>query len=135
MSFARRDFTESLVRVDIDPSQIERVLWAWGVGHEDGDESGYGSWGGGFLMRLRDGRYAYLSGWCDYTGWGCQDGADVQYVDHEPSLAELRAIPRDDEFDDDEGPWLPHPDTAIEPEPVDLNRWLAAGAPSEEIRG
>jgi hypothetical protein len=22
------------------------------------------------VMRLADGRYAYLTAWCDYTGWG-----------------------------------------------------------------
>jgi len=24
--------------------------------------------------KLRDGRYFYLEAWCDYTGWGCQEG-------------------------------------------------------------
>ena len=25
-----------------------------------------------------------VTGWCDYTGWGCQDGADVEWLDAEP---------------------------------------------------
>jgi hypothetical protein len=29
------------------------------------------SWVG--VFRLRDGRYLYLTAWCDYTGWGCQE--------------------------------------------------------------
>ena len=32
------------------------------------------TWTGGFVLKLKDGRFAYLTGWCDYTGWGCQDG-------------------------------------------------------------
>ena len=30
------------------------------------------------VVRLRDGRWAAIEGWNDYTGWGCQDGADVR---------------------------------------------------------
>lgn len=26
--------------------------------------------------RLRDGRWFRVSAWCDYTGWGCQEGGD-----------------------------------------------------------
>ena len=26
------------------------------------------------LFRLKDSRYAFITAWCDYTGWGCQDG-------------------------------------------------------------
>jgi len=29
------------------------------------------------LATLRDGRFAFISAWCDYTGWGCQDGGRV----------------------------------------------------------
>lgn len=29
------------------------------------------------LVTLRDGRFAFISAWCDYTGWGCQDGGRV----------------------------------------------------------
>lgn len=30
------------------------------------------------LFRLKDGRWGLLTGWNDYTGWGCQDGADLK---------------------------------------------------------
>lgn len=36
-------------------------------GYNDGD-----SWTG--VFRLKDGRYGYLTAWCDYTGWDCQAG-------------------------------------------------------------
>lgn len=32
------------------------------------------------LFRLHDGRYALLTGWCDTTGWGCQDGGSINYA-------------------------------------------------------
>lgn len=29
------------------------------------------------ILRLRDGRWASVQAWNDYTGWGCQDGSTV----------------------------------------------------------
>lgn len=28
-----------------------------------------------YILEMKDGSYIYLTGWCDYTGWGCQDGS------------------------------------------------------------
>jgi hypothetical protein len=33
------------------------------------------------ILRLRDGRWASVSAWNDYTGWGCQDGSNVAIGD------------------------------------------------------
>ena len=33
------------------------------------------------VFRLKDGRFAFLAAWCDYTGWGCQDGGDIYFAD------------------------------------------------------
>ncbi len=33
------------------------------------------------IARLKDGRWIGLDAWNDYTGWGCQDGADVYFGD------------------------------------------------------
>jgi hypothetical protein len=41
---------------------VEHVV-ATAEGEGDGE-----SWVG--IFRLRDGRYAYVTAWCDYTGWG-----------------------------------------------------------------
>ena len=27
-------------------------------------------WAGGFVVEMKNGRYALSRGWCDYTGWG-----------------------------------------------------------------
>lgn len=104
------------------------MIAAWGggdgMGANDGMKPGWAEdgatdWSGGFLLRLKDGRYAYVWGWCDYTGWGCQDGAYVRYYDSEPRLVSLafHSVAEHDSkpFDWDESP-------------ADLNRWLAHGA-------
>lgn len=110
--YTSEDFSESLDCVGIQPHQIERVVAAWGKNEDDGSQ-----WAGGFLLKFRDGRIAYVTGWCDYTGWGCQDGAEVYYYDSRPDQ-----VP---------GPYgIDH--LLISPEwgedPVDLNRWIRGHA-------
>ena len=61
--YTRYDFSESIGVTGFDASTIKKVLKAWG--HSPG-----GEWEGGFLLELVDGTYAYIGGWCDYTGWG-----------------------------------------------------------------
>ena len=49
-----------------------------------------------WLIWCQDGSYAYATGWCDYTGWGCQSGGEINYY---PSLAEaIQAIPNTDDY-------------------------------------
>jgi hypothetical protein len=76
MSYAAYDFSESLNRVGIAPSDVAKVHWAWGA--DDGGGS-YSDQYFGFVIEMKDGRIGYLTGWCDTTGWGCQDGADVAW--------------------------------------------------------
>jgi hypothetical protein len=130
MSYATTDFSESLSLVDINPTEIEKVLAAWGAGDGQGVDTGPGwsaeevtDWSGGFLFRMKDGRIAYVSGWCDYTGWGCQDGAKIEWFEDvpPPPLASLKGFYEDSDYGQ------PHD---WDEEPADLNRWLAAGAPS-----
>lgn len=110
MSYARSDFSESMGRATITPEKIKKVLAAWGESTE-----GYGEWSGGFLLQLKDSRFAYLTGWCDTTGWGCQDGANIEFFDKKPKVAECN---KDVEWDKD---------------PADLNKWLAEGAQHDKI--
>ncbi len=110
MSYARSDFSESMDRATITPDKIDKVLGAWGESTE-----GYGEWSGGFLLQLKDGRFAYLTGWCDTTGWGCQDGASIDYFDKCPKLAKCK---KDADWDK---------------EPADLNKWLKDGADHDKI--
>ncbi len=99
MAYDLFDFTESLSRVGIKREQIKTVIAAYG------NNGGYSEWEGGFLMELHDGRRAHITGWCDTTGWGCQDGAQVEYI-HEADVFE-RLLQNDHDY-----------------KPVDLNRWV-----------
>jgi hypothetical protein len=123
-SYTVYDFVESLDRSKIEKDDVEKVIAAWG----SGEPIGYSEWEGGFLMSMKDGRTCYLWGWCDTSGWGCQDGAEVTY-DVTPDDREImRGVPQhmggyiealfggaiadkwEHEWDED---------------PIDLNRWLA----------
>lgn len=124
MSYTTDDFSESIARWPLKASEIECVLSAWGKGSGMGEDAGHfkwaddgaTEWSGGFLMRLKDGRYAYLTGWCDYTGWGCQDGVEVFYFDAQPDAATI-LVGSGDTHAPDASEW--------DIEPADLNRWLA----------
>lgn len=132
MSYTTDDFTESLQRVLVKSSDVDAVVAAWGKGDGMGEDAGHFKWSedgatewrGGFLLRLNTGHYAYLTGWCDFTGWGCQDGAYVYHFDHEPSVDEMRAASKnDDDYDGGHEPDASEWDR----EPADLNRWLRRG--------
>lgn len=55
--------------VDTKPFGTEDVsiIHGYSFGENDGDD--WIMWG-----KLHDGRYFFISAWCDYTGWGCQEG-------------------------------------------------------------
>ena len=55
-------------------ADVTACLAAWG---EAGDMA---EWSGGFLLGLTGERSAYLTGWCDATGWGCQDGIQAGVI-------------------------------------------------------
>ncbi len=127
MSYATYDFTESLDRAGIAPADIDRVVCAWGKGDGQGEDAGHyrwaedgaSDWSGGFLMKMKAGGFIYVTGWCDYTGWGCQDGAEVHRFDTMPTFDEMKAA---SEY---------HSEPATEEwdiEPADLNRWLSTDA-------
>lgn len=79
MAYAIYDFSETLERVSsFSKNDVAECLAAWG---EQGDHS---EWNGGFILRLKDGRIAVVQGWCDTTGWGCQDGVIEQFADADP---------------------------------------------------
>lgn len=84
MAFATYDFDETIKGSGIDRTDIKRAVAAWG---ENGD---YAEWSGGFLLEMRDGKFIYVSGWCDTTGWGCQDGTERQDFDSLPDLSTLK---------------------------------------------
>ncbi len=115
MSYTTRDFHQTLFhrQIAIDPASVVTVISAWG------HQGGWGEWEGGFLLKTKDGRYAYIEGWCDTTGWGCQDGAAIMWFDREPSRSELvtslqEALGTKEDADWDEAP-------------IDLNRSIDGG--------
>lgn len=61
--FTLEDFAETLERTELH-GKVAECLRAWG---SVGD---YNEWDGGFLVRLTNGKVAYIEGWCDTTGWG-----------------------------------------------------------------
>ena len=52
---------------------IAKVL-AVHEGANDGDD-----WR--WVLSLNDGRFVFLQGWCDYTGWDCQSDASSAFAD------------------------------------------------------
>ena len=49
-----------------DREDVERII-AYSDGYNDEEH-----WIG--IFELKDGRFVFLSSWCDYTGWDCQSG-------------------------------------------------------------
>lgn len=45
------------------------------------------SWIG--VFRIRDGRYLFVSAWCDYTGWDCQAGGSGWVADDFEGLCQF----------------------------------------------
>lgn len=109
------DFRESLERVCLQGARPVKVLKAWG---KSGD---YAEWEGGFLILLDNNRCAYLYGWCDTSGWGCQDDANVVFVNNVEEL-DIRALHT--YFDPDTTAW--------DEDPADLNQWISNGMKGEE---
>ena len=110
MAYTVEDFEGSMRYESVPLDSIKSVIAAWGNVDKDGaccDECG-GEWSGGFLVEANDRRFAYVTGWCDYTGWGCQDGTSITWFSAKPSLSEL------------DGPV----DTAWDIEPSDLNLFV-----------
>ncbi len=62
------DLKECLKYAPAKLKNIHEVL-ACIPGASDGDDWHY-------VALLCNGNYVYATGWCDYTGWGCQEGGD-----------------------------------------------------------
>jgi hypothetical protein len=119
VSFDLFDFKETLNITGHDPQCIESVRWGFGHSPEGG-----GSWEGGFVFRTDPRKdlsvmtWVFVFGWCDYTGWGCQDGAWSVEYNHPPSRQELEQAWKKEWYGD-----LP-PHEHWDFMPADLNRWV-----------
>lgn len=83
MTFSVYDFTETLAGEKIERTDINRVVAAWG------EEGICSEWSGGFLLEMKSGKFLYITGWCDTTGWGCQDGTQKAEFDSLPDISTL----------------------------------------------
>lgn len=68
----------------ITDETIAAVLAVW-EGENDGDD-----WR--WIVSLTDGRFAFIQGGCDYTGWDCQSWASSEITD-DADAAALCALP------------------------------------------
>jgi len=62
------DFRECLKYAPFNKEDVKDIL-AMVAGGADGDAWHY-------IVELKNGKFGYITGWCDYTGWGCQEGGD-----------------------------------------------------------
>jgi hypothetical protein len=116
MGYDLYDFTESLAVAGVEQSRVEHCSLGFGWSPE-----GYGSWEGGFVCHTRTGKpWLFVFGWCDTTGWGCQDGAYTAEFDREPTRDELRAAWADVLSNHDFDEAIEEADEA----PADINRYL-----------
>ena len=60
------DWKEAFEFAPFNREDVAEVI-AVAEGQNDAD-----NWVG--VFKLKDGRFGYLTAWCDYTGWGCLDG-------------------------------------------------------------
>lgn len=74
----------------VSAEPFQRVDVAEVIATSDGENDG-ANWVG--VFRLKDGRFAFLSAGCDYTGWDCQSGGHA-IVSHD--LDHLRQFGLDD---------------------------------------
>lgn len=71
MSFTLNDLHECLGHRDlVKQFQDEGPIAMIHKGHGYADSESGTDWSGGFVIEFQSGRWGYLSGWCDYTGWG-----------------------------------------------------------------
>lgn len=50
-----------------------------------------------WILKLGEGKYFLLRGWCDYTGWDCQSAIDESYGTFPSALEAAKAAPDCDE--------------------------------------
>lgn len=62
------DWQEAMKYAQFTFQQIKRVILATEGERDDSD------WA--LVVELEGGGYGALTAWCDYTGWGCQEGGN-----------------------------------------------------------
>lgn len=83
------DLKQMLDIVGIQEADIYNTLAAV-YGENDGANWHY-------IVQFKAGDYAYLVGGCDYTGWGCQDFANIVVRDADIVKC-VDAVPEDEDY-------------------------------------
>ncbi|RJQ33869.1 hypothetical protein C4568_03650 [Candidatus Parcubacteria bacterium] len=82
------DLKEMCLLANVDKNDIDNVLAAV-YGENDGADWHY-------IVLMKDGEHAYISGGCDYTGWDCQASASLV---KKGSLDEVvEAVPEEENY-------------------------------------
>lgn len=76
------DWQEAFNFAAFDVTEVAEIIKA-----EEGQNAG-DSWLA--VGRLKNGLFFFLSAWCDYTGWGCQDGGSSETADTLENLIRWR---------------------------------------------
>lgn len=66
------DWKEAFGFAPFDMDEVATIISS-DEGYNDGD-----SWV--CVGQLKDGRYFFLTAWCDYTGWDCQASGDCSFA-------------------------------------------------------
>lgn len=116
--YALEDFIATVLRSPISKDIMKRVLYAWGDTNEDSKtELCFGA-----IIQLKDKKIIYITGWNDYTGWGCQDGVSL-YYDSSWFYFEKELFPTPDKIIDRFGK-MDFEKIVWDEDPIDLNKWL-----------
>ena len=76
------DWEEAFAYADFELHDVEEII------KDDAGANDEASWLA--VGRLKDGRYFFLSAWCDYTGWDCQAGGSCEFADSLDALIRWR---------------------------------------------
>lgn len=65
-ALAESDFIDAMWAAGINPEDVYEIVHSR-LGYND-------DYNWLYVVELNTGRFAYVSSWCDYTGWDCQSG-------------------------------------------------------------
>ena len=69
------DWQEAMKYAKFEFGDIKRIIYSKkGINDEENWE---------LIVELKDGKFGWLSAWCDYSGWGCQEGGESTLYDTE----------------------------------------------------
>lgn len=132
--YSVKDLSETLRRVRIKRDEVKKVLFAWGdtwipesgINGDTYDQiKGENHWEGGFILELNNGEVICISGYNDFTGWGCMDYVMLQKYNNTKTDNTWNVYKKMFQIE-----WKEYKDAnknkkiEADKDPVDLNRWI-----------